>query len=237
MGGGRFENRPELVRALVRDAPGVIAWLERMGAMFDKDEEGRMITIHGGGTSRKRMHTARDYTGAEIMRTLRDEILNRGVEYIEFCPALELLLDEKGRAAGAVLFNLETESCHVVRARTVILATGGLGEAALSGLSHQQSLRGHGRRTGDRLPGRRPHRFRRFHPVPSHRGAYPPQLLGLLVTEKVRSLGATPINVRGSNLFTTWRPGTWRLPPLSASAGGGWGSPCLRGRRCGWIRP
>lgn len=197
MGGGRFENRPELVRALVRDAPGVIAWLERMGAMFDKDEEGRMITIHGGGTSRKRMHTARDYTGAEIMRTLRDEILNRGVEYIEFCPALELLLDEKGRAAGAVLFNLETESCHVVRARTVILATGGSGRLHYQGFptSNHYGATGDGLVIAYRAGARTAFADSiQYHPTG---GAYPPQLLGLLVTEKVRSLGATPINVMG----------------------------------------
>ena len=38
---------------------------------------GNMITTHGGGTSRKRMHACKDYSGAEIMRTLRDEVLNR----------------------------------------------------------------------------------------------------------------------------------------------------------------
>ena len=48
MGGGRFENIPELVRAAVLDAPQVIAWLEKLGAMFDKDEQGNMLAIHAG---------------------------------------------------------------------------------------------------------------------------------------------------------------------------------------------
>ena len=39
--------------------------------MFEKTPAGEMVTIHGGGTSRKRMHYARDYSGAEIMRVLR----------------------------------------------------------------------------------------------------------------------------------------------------------------------
>ncbi len=80
IGGGGFYNIPELVRSLVIDAPMVLGWLEKLGCMFDKDEDGTMVTIHGGGTSRKRMHAARDYTGAEIMRTLRDEIHNRRIE-------------------------------------------------------------------------------------------------------------------------------------------------------------
>ena len=77
------------------DAP-VINWLESLGCMFDKEPDGTMMTIHGGGTSRKRMHSARDYCGAEIMRTLRDEVRSRDVTVLEFSPAIELVLDDEG---------------------------------------------------------------------------------------------------------------------------------------------
>ena len=77
MGGGHFSNHPDLVEALVTDAPRVIQWLEQLGVMFDKRADGTMSTIHGGGTSRRRMHSARDYSGAEIMRVLRDEVRSR----------------------------------------------------------------------------------------------------------------------------------------------------------------
>ena len=53
-----------------------------------------MITTHGGGTSRKRMHAAKDYSGAEIMRTLRDEVWNREIPVVDFTAAIELILDE-----------------------------------------------------------------------------------------------------------------------------------------------
>ena len=96
------------------DASPVISWLEKVGVMFDKEEDGTMVTIHGGGTSRKRMHSCRDYSGGEIMKTLRDEVLNRGIEVIEFSPAIELLTDE-GSVTGTVLYNLETEEHSTVR--------------------------------------------------------------------------------------------------------------------------
>ncbi|HZD58819.1 MAG TPA: FAD-binding protein, partial [Anaerolineales bacterium] len=145
MGGGAFTNDPDLVEALVMDAPSVIAWLESLGAMFDKDPDGIMRTIHGGGTSRKRMHAARDYTGAEIMRTLRDEVRAFGdggdskggataaIQVWEFRPVIELLLDEKGRAAGAVLRDLDTGRLMVVHAKAVIIATGGSGRLHYQG--------------------------------------------------------------------------------------------------------
>ena len=84
---------PELVRKLVMDGPGAIQWLNRLGVEFDKMPDGTMITTHGGGTSRKRMHAAADYSGAEIMRTLRDEVLNRGIPVVDFTAAIELILD------------------------------------------------------------------------------------------------------------------------------------------------
>ncbi|MBO5670556.1 MAG: FAD-dependent oxidoreductase, partial [Clostridia bacterium] len=105
-GGGHFAAKRDLLAKLVCDAPEAISWLSDLGVEFDKNEDGTMVTTHGGGTSRKRMHAAKDYSGAEIMRTLRDEVLNLGIPVIDFTSAIELILDEKGNAAGAVLMNM-----------------------------------------------------------------------------------------------------------------------------------
>lgn len=110
-------------QSLVCDAPEAIKWLNELGVEFDKTPDGTMVTTHGGGTSRKRMHAAKDYSGAEIMRTLRDEVLNRGIPVVDFTSAIELILDENGNAAGAVLMNMETKELMVARAKTVIIAT------------------------------------------------------------------------------------------------------------------
>ena len=126
-GGGHFAARPELLRRLVMEAPDAIQWLNKLGVMFDKDETGRMVTTHGGGTSRKRMHACKDYSGAEIMRVLRDEVWNRQIPVVDFTAAVELIKDDKGQAAGAVLQNMETGEYKVARAKTVIIATGGAG--------------------------------------------------------------------------------------------------------------
>lgn len=203
MGGGAFTNHPDLVEALVMDAPGVIAWLESLGAMFDKDPDGTMRTIHGGGTSRKRMHAARDYSGAEIMRTLRDEVRSRGngdspsIRVWEFRPAIELLPDENGRVSGAVLRDLDTDRLMVVRAKAVIIATGGSGRLHYQGFptTNHYGATGDGLvlayRVGAKLA------FidtMQYHPTGA---AYPEQILGQLVTEKVRGLGAQVCNVDG----------------------------------------
>ena len=132
-GGGHFAAKRELLSKLVCDAPEAIQWLSALGVEFDKDADGTMVTTHGGGTSRKRMHAAKDYSGAEIMRTLRDEVYNRKIPVIDFTAAIELILDENGNAAGAVLMNMETKELLVAKAKTVIIATGGAGRMHYQG--------------------------------------------------------------------------------------------------------
>ena len=59
-GGGHFAAQKDLLYKLVTEAPEAISWLSDLGVEFDKTPDGTMITTHGGGTSRKRMHAAKD---------------------------------------------------------------------------------------------------------------------------------------------------------------------------------
>jgi succinate dehydrogenase / fumarate reductase flavoprotein subunit len=198
MGGGHYANDPDLVEALVLDAPKVIQWLEELGCMFDKEPDGTMITIHGGGTSRKRMHSARDYSGAEIMRTLRDEVRNRsGIFVLEFTAAVELILDDRGQCVGAVLLNMETEEYLVARAKCTVLATGGSGRLHYQGFAttNHYGATGDGLVLAYRAGAHLLHiDTMQYHPTGA---AFPEQILGFLVTEKVRGLGAQVLNVDG----------------------------------------
>lgn len=196
-GGGHYAAKRELLSKLVCDAPEAILWLNELGVEFDKDSEGNMITTHGGGTSRKRMHAAKDYSGAEIMRTLRDEVLNRGIPVVDFTSAIELILDDKGNAAGAVLMNMETGELLVARAKTVIIATGGAGRMHYQGFptSNHYGATADGLVLGYRAGAKLLYADTlQYHPTGA---AYPEQIFGALVTEKVRSLGAKLINCKG----------------------------------------
>ena len=196
-GGGHFAAKRELLRKLVCDAPEAISWLSDLGVEFDKDAEGNMITTHGGGTSRKRMHAAKDYSGAEIMRTLRDEVLNRQIPVVDFTSAIELILDENGNAAGAVLMNMETQEILIARAKTVIIATGGAGRMHYQGFptSNHYGATADGLVLGYRAGAKLLYaETLQYHPTGA---AYPEQIFGALVTEKVRSLGAKLVNAKG----------------------------------------
>ena len=196
-GGGHFAAKPELVAKLVTKAPECIQWLNKLGVEFDKEADGTMVTTHGGGTSRKRMHAAKDYSGAEIMRTLRDEVINRGISVVDFTAAVEIILDKDGKAAGAVLMNMETKQLLVARAKTVILATGGAGRLHYQGFptSNHYGATADGLILGYRAGAKLLYADTlQYHPTGT---AYPEQIFGALVTEKVRSLGAKLVNCDG----------------------------------------
>lgn len=197
LGGGHFCNKPELLKKLVTEAPSAIKWLNELGVMFDKAPDGTMITTHGGGTSRKRMHAAADYSGAEIMRVLRDEVINRGIPVVDFTAAIELIKDKEGKVAGAVLQNMETNEYLIARAKTVIIATGGAGRLHYQGFptSNHYGATADGLILGYRAGAELLYADTiQYHPTGV---AFPSQIFGALVTEKVRSLGAMLINVDG----------------------------------------
>ena len=156
MGGGHFTNKPELLCKLVLEAPAAIQWLNDLGVEFDKAPDGTMITTHGGGTSRKRMHAAKDYSGAEIMRTLRDEVLNRrhsgrGLHGGDRADSWM----RTGKAAGAVLLNMETQEITGCAGKDGHHRNGRCRTAALSGLPDLQPLRRDGGRPDPGLSRRR----------------------------------------------------------------------------------
>jgi len=125
---------------------------------------------------------------------------------VEFEPAIELITDEKGQIAGAVLLNLETNKVSVVRAKAVIMATGGLGRLHAQGFPTTN----HYGATADGLV----MAYRagcpliygdsmQYHPTGA---VYPPQLVGTLVTESVRGLGGQIVNADGEQIACNLEP-------------------------------
>jgi succinate dehydrogenase/fumarate reductase flavoprotein subunit len=208
IGGGHFKNVPELVEKLVTEAPDVIRWLEGLGCNFSKFPDGTLQTIHGGGTSRKRMHFAADITGAEIMRTIRDEARNRSadISIIEFSPAVELILDEHGHCAGAVLYNMETEEYFIVKAKAVIMATGGSGRLHIQGF---MTTNHYGATADGIIIGYRAGvKICFLHTVQYHPTGivFPEQAEGILITEKFRGAGANLVNIDGKQFVNEREP-------------------------------
>jgi succinate dehydrogenase/fumarate reductase flavoprotein subunit len=207
VGGGRFKNDPDLVHTLVIDAADSLRWLESLGCMFYKFPDGRLQSLPAAGYCRKRLHFAGDITGTEMMRTLRDEARNReDITILEFSAAVELVLNDHGQCAGAVLYNLETEEYFVVKAKAVILTTGGCGRVHIQGFmttNHYGATADGvviGYRAGVELA--------MLHAVQYHPTGtvFPEQLEGSLITEKFRASGSNVVNIDGEQFVFEREP-------------------------------
>lgn len=123
---------PAAVRALVRSAPLVIERLQALGARLDTDGEGHLVLGREGGHSHRRIvHAGGDASGAEVFRALSAALGASSVQVLEHTVAVDLLLDERSGVGGLQLACLDkgvVSSQSEVRAKAVVLATGGAGQ-------------------------------------------------------------------------------------------------------------
>ncbi|MBD0305543.1 MAG: FAD-binding protein [Nitrospiraceae bacterium] len=195
--GGHMKNDHQLLKVMVEEGPSVAKWLLKLGVLFDRDGDGNLHVKKGGGSSKPRLLTCSDYTGLEIMRVLKDEVLNQNIQVLEFCAAVELLSDGNGACVGAVLRDLDNKRFVVVAAKTVILATGGIGRLHIQGFptSNHYGATGDGLAMAYRM-GAKLLQIDTFQYHPSG-AVYPEQLIGALVTEGIRSEGGHLVNAKG----------------------------------------
>ena len=195
--GGHMKNDHQLLKVMVEEGPSVAKWLLELGVLFDRDADGNLHVKKGGGSSKPRLLTCSDYTGLEIMRVLKDEVQNQKIQLLEFSAVIELLSDGNGTCTGAVLRDLDNKRFVVVAAKTVILATGGIGRLHIQGFptSNHYGATGDGLALAYRL-GAKLLQIDTFQYHPSG-AVYPEQLIGALVTEGIRSEGGHLVNAKG----------------------------------------
>jgi len=209
--GGHQCGDRSLIAQMVTDGPDVIRWLIGQGMAFDMAEDhplaGKLALKKPGGGTAARILSHRDFTGLEMMRVLREAVeLQQKIELLNRCPAVELLTHEDGGCGGAVLYDLEHERFLLVRARAVILATGGSGRLHLHGFptSNHYGATADGLvlayRAGARL--RELDSFQ-YHPTGV---AHPPHLSGGLISEAARSAGAKLVNGFGERFIDELAP-------------------------------
>ncbi len=199
--GGHFTGDPELLSTLVKEGPDIIGWLIRKGVLFDRDPSGNLSLRKGGGTTRHRLISAKDYTGLEIIRVLKEDLMNSGVAIWEFSPAVELLQGPEGSCAGAVIRDVDNGSLKWVKAKSVLLATGGTGRLHIGSFatSNHFGATGDGLVMAYRLGARLVNMESfQYHPTGV---IYPSEMAGMLITEAVRGAGARMFNVHGKRFI------------------------------------
>jgi fumarate reductase flavoprotein subunit len=125
--GGKWLSDQDLAWTLVSTAVERIHELENeLGCFFDRNPDG---TVHqkafAGQTFDRTVHKG-DLTGIEIINRLAEQVWQRGIQRLEEYRALELIRSADGKSlAGVLMLDMRTGEFVLVRAKAVLLATGG----------------------------------------------------------------------------------------------------------------
>src|SRR4051812_20701620 len=197
MRGGQYLNNWRMAELHAKEAPDRVRELEAWGAVFDRTKDGRILQRNFGGHRYPRLAHVGDRTGLEMIRTLQDHGIHQGFKvYMEH--TISKLFVDAGRIAGAFGYDREKGYLRVFRAKSVVLATGGVGRAfRITSNSWEYTGDGHALsyNAGADLMDME---FVQFHPTGM---VWPPSVRGILVTEGVRGEGGVLRNNQGKRFM------------------------------------
>jgi len=202
MRGGKFLNNWRMAQLHAQESPERVRELEQWGALFDRTESGDILQRAFGGHTFKRLCHVGDRTGLEMIRTLQDRGVQQGIDVYMECTVTRLLTDS-GRLAGAFAYWRENGRFIVFKAKSIVIATGGIGKAWRV-TSNSWEYTGDGMalayEAGAELMDME---FVQFHPTGM---VWPPGVQGILVTEAVRGEGGILRNKAGERFMEKYDP-------------------------------
>src|SRR5207248_2601044 len=193
MRGGQYVNNWRMAELHAREAPARVRELEAWGAVFDRTKDGRILQRNSGGHKYPRLAHVGDRTGLEMIRTLQDHGVHRGID-VHMERTILTLLKQGERVVGAFGYDRERGRFLIFRAKAIVLATGGIGRAyKITSNSWEYTGDGHALAylAGAELIDME---FVQFHPTGM---VWPPSVCGILVTEGVRGEGGVLRNKEG----------------------------------------
>ncbi len=203
MRGGKFLNVWRMAELHARIAPERVRLLEEWGAVFDRTQQGLINQRNFGGHRYPRLAHVGDRTGLEMIRTLQDYGIHQGIDVYMECTALDLLKNEHGAVCGLVGLWRETGNFVIIKAKSIILATGGGGRAwEVTSNSWEYTGDGYAMayEAGAELMDME---FTQFHPTGM---VWPLSVKGTLVTESVRGEGGILLNSEGDRFMFKYIP-------------------------------
>ena len=202
MKGGRYLNQWRMAQLHATEAPDRVKELEAWGALFDRTADGRILQRNFGGHKYPRLAHVGDRTGLEMIRTLQQHGIHCGMQVYMECTITRLLVGSR-RVRGAFGYWRDNGRFVVFHAKSVVLATGGIGRAFRVN-SNSWECTGDGQAlaylAGAELMDME---FMQFHPTGM---VWPPSVRGTLITEGVRGEGGTLRNNAGKRIMFGYIP-------------------------------
>jgi len=206
MRGGQYVNQWRMAELHAKEAPDRVRELEAWGAVFDRTKDGKILQRNFGGHKYPRLAHVGDRTGLEMIRTLQDHGVHRGID-VHMEHTILSILKDGNRAVGAFGYERERGRFKIFRAKAIVLATGGIGRAyKITSNSWEYTGDGHSLAydAGAELIDME---FVQFHPTGM---VWPPSVCGILVTEGVRGEGGILTNKEGKRFMFDSIPENYR---------------------------
>ena len=202
MRGGKLLNNWRMAQIHAQEAPERVRELEQWGALFDRTQDGQILQRAFGGHTFRRLCHVGDRTGLEMIRTLQDRGVQLGIDVYMEC-TISRLLKDGDRIAGAFGYWREQGRFVVFRAKSIVMATGGIGKAWKI-TSNSWEYTGDGMALAyDAGAELMDMEFVQFHPTGM---VWPPGVQGILVTEAVRGEGGILRNKLGERFMEKYDP-------------------------------
>src|SRR6058998_188626 len=203
--GSDYLGDQDAIEIMCREAPQELLHLEHIGVTFHRNEHGRLGTRAFGGASAARTYYVADITGQAILHVLYEQLMKHSEVYrYEEWFVTNLTLDDDGHVSGAVVRNMRDGSMDVFSAKTVILATGGNGQA-YNPTTNALICTGDGIAMAYRLGAPlMDMEMVQYHPTTL-------QGNGLLITEGARGEGAHLYNAEGERFMEKYAPNKMEL--------------------------
>jgi succinate dehydrogenase / fumarate reductase flavoprotein subunit len=206
MRGGQYMNNWRMAELHAKEAPARVRELEAWGAVFDRTKDGRILQRNFGGHRYPRLAHVGDRTGLEMIRTLQDHGVHQGMDFLMETTMLTLLKDGD-RVVGAFGYERERGRFRLLKAKAVVLATGGIGRMyTITSNSWEYTADGHAL-AYDAGAALLDMEFVQFHPTGM---IWPPSVRGILVTEGVRGEGGVLKNKEGKRFMFDDIPENYR---------------------------
>ncbi|HEY7163017.1 MAG TPA: fumarate reductase/succinate dehydrogenase flavoprotein subunit [Candidatus Binatia bacterium] len=206
MRGGKLLNNWRMAQIHAQEAPERVLELEEWGALFDRTKDGLILQRDFGGHRYARLAHVGDRTGLEMIRTLQQHAVHKGIDVYMECN-LQRLLKDGERISGAFGYWRESGKFILFKCKAVVLATGGGGKA-WKVTSNSWEYTGDGVTMAmDAGADLMDMEFMQFHPTGM---VWPPSVRGILVTEGVRGDGGTLKNTKGERFMFNYIPEFFR---------------------------
>ena len=197
MRGGKMLNNWRMAQLHAQEAPDRVLELEEWGALFDRTQDGRILQRDFGGHRYARLAHVGDRTGLEMIRTLQQHAVHKGIDVYMECN-IQRLLKDGDRVCGAFGYWRESGKFVTFKSKATVLATGGVGKA-WKFTSNSWEYTGDGTTLAANVGADLiDMEMIQFHPTGM---VWPNSVRGILVTEGVRGDGGTLRNSEGKRFM------------------------------------